>query len=106
MLRHMRYHVDLTEFGHEFLRVKAFIAGQRDLLRSVGMRLYQPPRSRPFSMTRGMRGNSTDNKAMAVFHQRVPHKGQLGFLAAPLAVKHRACPSQVVSLGGSGHATN
>jgi hypothetical protein len=38
MLRHMRWHVDRVGFGREVLRSKAFIVGQRDLLRSVGVR--------------------------------------------------------------------
>ena len=86
ILRHMRCHVDLAEFGHEILCIKAFIAAQRDLLRSVGMRLYQVPRSQTLRMARSACGNSTDNQAVAVFHQRMSHEGQLGFLAASLAI--------------------
>ena len=87
ILRHMRCHVDLTEFGHEILRIKAFIAAQRDLLRSVGMRFYQVPRGQTLRMARGACSNSTDDQAIAIFHQRMPHERQLGFLAASLAVK-------------------
>ena len=83
----MRCHVDLAGFGHEILSIKAFIAGQRDLLRSVSMRFYQVPRGQTLRMARGMCGNSIDNQTAAVFHQRKPHEGQLGFLAAPLAIK-------------------
>jgi len=83
----MRCHIDLPEFGHEILCIKAFIAAQRDLLRSVGMRFYQLPRGQTLRMARGMCGNSSDDQAVAVFHQRMPHKGQFGFLAASLAIK-------------------
>jgi len=46
----MQRHVDLAEFGNKVPRIKAFIAAQRDLLRSVGMRLYQVPRGQRLSL--------------------------------------------------------
>ena len=83
----MQRHVDLAEFGNEVLRIKAFIVGTHDLLRLVGMRLYRVPRGQTLSLARGACGNSTDNQAIAILHQRMPHESQLGYLAAPLAIK-------------------
>jgi hypothetical protein len=39
------------------------------------MRLYQVPRSQTLRMARSACGNSTDNQAVAVFHQRMSHEG-------------------------------
>ena len=89
ILRQIRRHIDLAEFGDEVLRIKAFIAVQRDLLQSVGMRFYQVPRGQTLRMASGACSNSTDDQAIAIVHQRMPHEGQLGFLAASLAVKRR-----------------
>ena len=92
----MRGDVDLAQLSHEILGVVSLVGAKRDPACAVRMGLHQMQRRQALGMARGAGGERAHDQAVAVLHQRVPHEGQLSFLAAPFAIE----PG--VGIGGGG----
>ena len=69
VMRHMRLHVDLAGRGDEVLRIKSFVAGKRDRLRSVGMASGRGSPARHYGLCRAA-GQSRLSPGSSCFRTR------------------------------------
>lgn len=83
----MRRHPHRAQLVDEVICIISLVGSKRDRMRPVGARLDHVQRRHPLGMPAGLGQAGIDQQAMAVFHQPVVHKAELGLLALGFTVK-------------------